>query len=262
MNQVLATYLVEFLRREKPTMRELPIPTYVERLLAEIEAAGFSVRKKNNGFKPKPKDKDEYSRKVGKWRQEFQVQAWQEAFPNVDTLKELAKAGLWLKAAAESGKFKTRFDQFFHNWLSRAQKSAPVQPVKPTQDLNPRESLIANGLKELAASRSERLYPSELALRSAVAARDFLEIPTEFLEEVFRRGRLLDVKTTPSVYQLVECWKSLKNELQKKAKEAHRLEDARLEKLEDERWNLLTPLQKQQEIEKMRIEMANRKSST
>lgn len=218
MNPALAQHLVEFLRREKPVLRELPIPAYVERLLEEIEAAGFSVRKKSDKFTPSVEAHKRYLAKLDTWKENFDFKAFQEAFPHHDLRSELAKAYLWLVNHAGQGGYRTRFNQFFQNWLQKA-KPIPTAPTthSPQTKSDERTEIITQGIHDLATSRSERVWPDEMNRRVRLACQDLTDIPTKSLPEAFLRARQTEMKGTPGVYQVLLAYKAMKIEAKAQA---------------------------------------------
>jgi hypothetical protein len=221
MNPALAQHLVEFLRREKPVLRELPIPAYVERLLEEIESAGFSIRKKSDKFTPSVEAHKRYLAKLDTWKENFDFKAFHEAFPNHDLRGELAKAHLWLVNHAGQGGYRTRFNQFFQNWLQKA-KPVTITGSQSAQPESQREVVIRRGIEDLASSRSERVWPEEMNRRVRLAVHDLLDIPTEALPEAFQRARLTEMKGTPGVYQVLLAYKAMKIEAKTQAERAQK----------------------------------------
>jgi len=259
MNPELAKNLIDFLRREKPALRELPIPAYVERFLTQIEEAGFSIRKKSKGFVPNVDAKAKYLERVEAWRVAFIAEPWQKAFPMHSVHAELEKACLWLRTQAEAGHYKSNFGKFFHNWITRSKPTANNGATIVAMSSNPREVLIADGIRMLAASRSEKLFPSEFEMRFSVAMSDLKVIPTQFLEETFRRARMLELKSTPGILNVLDAWKTYKAEMRKQSMEKSEQEKAERERAENERWERMSPEERDEETARLRQEMlANR----
>lgn len=253
MNPALADHLVEFLRREKPVLRELPIPAYVNRLLEEIEAAGFSVRKKSDKFTPSAETSRRYLAKLDAWKKNFDHEAFRAAFPHHDIAGELEKAHLWLKLRAAEGAYRTRFNQFFQNWIARNKPTVlpAAVPPKPKTLGDERDEYIAQGIRELAASRSEKLYPTEFEFRFSVAKRDLEDIPTVHLPEAFRRARMLDMRTTPGVFHVLTAYKAMKTEKLKQAEHKSQSQiDAEVQ-AEEERKARMTPEERAAEADRI-----------
>lgn len=257
MNPDLVQHLIEFLRREKPTLRELPIPVYAVRFLEEIDNAGFSIRKKRAAFVPKPDTKERYIAKVEKWQANFDFESYKKVFPTRDIHGELEKAALWLKNKSEIGVYKKEFNLFFQNWLNRdsakpAFYNKAVQNIPQFIPANEREAIIAQGLRDLAASRSERVYPSEFQIRFGVACRDLANIPTEHLPEAFRRARATEMKGTPGIYHVQTAWKAFKAEknAELEAQAKQRLDAEK--QAEKERRESMSPEEREAEAESIR----------
>ncbi len=242
--------LVAFLRENKPALKLLEIPAYIDRLLAFVDEAGFKVRRKPLGaFLPKSLEakQREYTQWILLWKAGFHPEHWERAFPGLDILLNMEQAVIWMQSAFPGRKIK-RFDQFFTNWCARNFQKLPTGSAALKPDLSPREKLIYDGLKTLSLSRSERIEKADFSIRFGAACEDLKEIPDAHLAEVFRRARSLEIKSVPNTAHLMACYRSLIAQLNRVNDDSKKVAEELVRDVDAEQWKTMTDAERQEHM--------------
>jgi len=97
---------------------------------------------------------------------EAQVAEWREAFPGIDVLTEIRKAGVWLKANPKRRKTAGGMSRFLVSWLGRAQDSAGTRAAQAPQQ----PSRASFTQEQARAMRAEEDRQAEERARQRMAA--------------------------------------------------------------------------------------------